>query len=497
MPNVNLDALIPRLDMAAGEYKQTQSGPVYHLKHTELEFGSNTYQVLRKPDFQRETAAWTPEKVRDLVLAYATEMLVPAIILWRSPKNDLFVIDGSHRLSSLIAWMQNDYGDGDLSKIFFDDISDVQKAAAKRAKELVEAAVGPWKEIAKALHPDNVDSPYRDIAKVLNMCQLTVQPLLTQDVEQAERSFFKINEQGVPLTDTDKIILLSRNCPNSIAARAINQKGTGHAHWKKFGAAARARIEKLSVDLNLSLFTPAVTSVTVKTPDQPIAGRYSAATALSLLLHTVNQANRLEDFVPSSKDDAESFLAPDKTGVTTERFLKNAKNVVTRMSNRVDTDYMKSLDLHPFVYFYSDRGRHQPSAFLATVELIAGWQDKQRLFDFTLHRDAFESFLIQHKDFLQQIVRSTRGGLRAVHAIKKFFEFVLAKVALGSTDDEIVAALQSSSEFEFLKVSSVPTEEEVGVEFSVGTKSQVVVSEGLQKKPSGVRYAMLAFRIAD
>src|SRR6185437_3400701 len=99
-----------------------------------------------------------------------------------------------------------------------------------------------------------------------------------------------------------------------------------------------------------------------------------------------------------------------------------------KMSNRVDTDYMRSLDLHPFVYFYSDRGRHQPSAFLATVELIAEWEDKQRLFDFTLNRAAFENFLVQHKDFLQQIVRSTRGGLKAVHAIKKFFEFVLAKV---------------------------------------------------------------------
>lgn len=59
---VNLDALIKRQDMAAGENKPPQT--IGNIKHTELESGANTYNVLRKPDFQRETSIWTPEKVR-------------------------------------------------------------------------------------------------------------------------------------------------------------------------------------------------------------------------------------------------------------------------------------------------------------------------------------------------------------------------------------------------------------------------------------------------
>jgi hypothetical protein len=35
--------------------------------------------------------------------------LIPAIILWRSTGGYLFVIDGSHRLSALSAWV-NDQG---------------------------------------------------------------------------------------------------------------------------------------------------------------------------------------------------------------------------------------------------------------------------------------------------------------------------------------------------------------------------------------------------
>ncbi|MEH2463120.1 hypothetical protein [Nostoc sp.] len=48
--------------------------------------------------------------------------LIPVISLWRSPGGYLFVIDGSHRLSALAAWVNDDYGDGTISKLFYDSI---------------------------------------------------------------------------------------------------------------------------------------------------------------------------------------------------------------------------------------------------------------------------------------------------------------------------------------------------------------------------------------
>src|SRR5437868_5924281 len=90
---VNLDALIPRDDMASGDASKMRADAIYHLKHTDLTYENNQYQVLRKPDFQRETYSWTPEKVCDLISSYAKESLVPAIVLWRSPANLLFLID--------------------------------------------------------------------------------------------------------------------------------------------------------------------------------------------------------------------------------------------------------------------------------------------------------------------------------------------------------------------------------------------------------------------
>lgn len=46
---------------------------------------------------------------------------------------NIFVIDGSHRVSSLVAWVNDDYGDGEISKTFFkDEIPNEQKRIAKK-----------------------------------------------------------------------------------------------------------------------------------------------------------------------------------------------------------------------------------------------------------------------------------------------------------------------------------------------------------------------------
>jgi Protein of unknown function DUF262 len=466
---VNLDALLRRQDMGAGENRPPQT--VGNIKHTELVSGSNTYSVLCKPDFQRETSIWTPDKVRDLILAYVNEDLVPAIILWRSPSNDLFVIDGAHRLSSIIAWVNNDYGAGTISNAFFGEMPKTQKDAAKKTKELVEEAVGAYSDISSAFTTPNTPQRYIEIAKRLVNCSIKVQPLETPDVEKAERSFFKINQQGVPLTETEQTLLRSRNCPNAIAARAINQRGTGHPHWKKFGDAAKAEIEKLAQDLHGHFFSPALEMSTIKTSILPIGGRYSPATSLELLLNAINLANKVEE-------GTQSQVPPDTDGTKTIEFLKRTRGVIIRMSNRIDTDYMKSLDLHPLVYFYSDTGRHIPSSFLAIVEFIRDYAEPDRFKDFTKVRKPFEEFLVEHKDFFRQIVIKTRGGKKAVRKMKEFFLFLVEQCETVKSSKETVEALQVSPDFSFLKLPS-PREDEVGADLSPAVKSKVIIREKL------------------
>ncbi len=475
---VVLDALIPRQDFEAGS-TNTLVGSFDRITASELEPNKATYSILRKPDFQRPTYDWSPEKVRDLVAAFVEEDLVPAIILWRSPSNDLFVIDGCHRLSSLIAWVQDDYGDGVVSKAFYkDDIPKSQKVIADKTRSLINDLVGPYRDIANAFANPHSSPQYIETAKKLASRALYVQWLVTGDAEKAERSFFKINQQGTAIDTTELRLLRARTRPNALAARAIIRRGTGHVYWKKFDADKRAEIEKLAQEINSCLFTPPLDTSTIKTMDIPIAGRLNSS--LPLLFDMINISNKVE--VPEEhkkpKDEAiEKSLPPeDKDGAATIQFLRNAK----RIAQRISSVEPLSLGLHPAVYFYSDNGRHQPSSFLAIVTLIQEFELKDRFVKFTLHRRKFEDFLISHKDFSNQLLRQYRGAVKGVPKLKELFNKVLGYIEQGKEDKAIVTAIQK--DFAFLKIPTIEATTSKK-DFDSGAKSKAFLKNALANSP--------------
>lgn len=101
--------------------------------------------------------------------------LIPAIILWRSSSGFLFVIDGSHRLSSLIAWINDDYGDGRISKQFYDGIiPDEQLGIAEDTRKTIRKRIGTYDDYRLALkNPEKVKSEIIHRAK--NLAALAIQ----------------------------------------------------------------------------------------------------------------------------------------------------------------------------------------------------------------------------------------------------------------------------------------------------------------------------------
>ena len=155
---VNLDALVPRGDFAMGEGANIVEAPGDE-KLSLAHFGSPFFTgVLRKPEFQRETLHWPPQKVVDLVAAFLDRRLIPAVILWRAG-NFNFVVDGAHRISALFAWICNDYGDGDRSKRLFGAVLPPEQIEiANKARKLMHKQIGPY-DLYKAGvdHPGAVD----------------------------------------------------------------------------------------------------------------------------------------------------------------------------------------------------------------------------------------------------------------------------------------------------------------------------------------------------
>ena len=187
---VNLDALIPRLEFevesGASNFNQLDKIPLRELESGFL------LPMLRKPDFQRETARWTPAKVVDLVRTFLDGDLIPAIILWQSGKY-VFVIDGAHRLSALMAWIANDYGDRSASVKFFDSqIPEEQKRVAERTRRLMADEVGSWADYVQAkADRDSVSEKMQNRLARIATNYLVAQWVPAGDVKTASIHFSK------------------------------------------------------------------------------------------------------------------------------------------------------------------------------------------------------------------------------------------------------------------------------------------------------------------
>ena len=175
---------------------------------------ARVFHALRKPDFQRETNEWDSEKICRLIESYVNVDLIPAVIFWNASDSHTFVIDGAHRLSALASWVNNDYGDGEVSKQFYGKIEDEQLSIAEKTRTLIRKRIGPYSDYLLAVtNPDKVSEKIVDKSKKIGLLSLQIQ-WVHGDQKNAETSFFKINQQGQRLTKTEITLLENRRKPN-------------------------------------------------------------------------------------------------------------------------------------------------------------------------------------------------------------------------------------------------------------------------------------------
>ena len=256
MAKVSLDALIDREDFEIAESlnpgKKKDSISIEDLKNDSFFISS-----LRKPDFQRETNEWDAEKICQFIESFVHGDLIPAIILWRSTSGVIFVIDGAHRISALVAWMNDDYGDGSITKQLFDGIvPQEQLQIAEDARKLIRKNIGTYGDYKLALtNPDKIQPFIIPLAKNLGALAIQLQ-WVEGDINSAEKSFLKINQQAAPIDPVELKLLASRKKPNCIAARAIMKSGKGHKYWSKFSNDIQSQIQDIAKEINEILFSP-------------------------------------------------------------------------------------------------------------------------------------------------------------------------------------------------------------------------------------------------
>ena len=442
---VNLDALIPREDFAVEADPQVGT-PLDKISITHLEgpfFGPD----LRKPDFQRETAQWTPQKVVDLIRAFVDADLIPAVILWRSGKY-IFVIDGAHRLSALLAWISDDYGDRQRSLDFFGGrITDEQRKVAEKTRKLVNKTFGSYQDfLAYRKNPVSAPASLQKRLSNLSVNSIIAQWVPSTDAESAENSFFKINQAATPIDPVEKRILKARRSASAIAARAIVHAGTGHKYWSNFDRASREAIEQASHAIHNALYQPPIAGHPVTTLDVPVAGK--GYNALPFVFDLVNESNKVGAADTSTKKDVAENLPIDENGALTLDYLQT----VQKRINRITGDSAISLGLHPVVYFYTRSGSFQPIAFLATSRFVENLATRNLLGEFTKIRASFEDFLIERKEALSLLVHKFGTGARSLPWLQQYYQRIFDGFAAGKNAQTIQTDFAQNPDFTFLTV---------------------------------------------
>lgn len=475
---VNLDALIGRADLAVpGEAAED----IVSLPITGLEPKGFLYPALRKPDFQRETANWSPEQVADLVRTFAFRDLIPAVILWRAGK-DVFVIDGAHRLSALIAWVHDDYGDGEVSRRFFHNfIPEAQIKAAEKARAIVQSEVGSYRDHKVAIeYPDSSRPDIAARAARIGWQDIQSQWIRNADHDKAEKAFFRINQGGTKIDVTEQRILSARQSATALSARAILRAGTGHSYWKKFSEENRTKIEELGREVYDLLFKPSI-SMPISTLDLPTAGQGYGPHVLPMLFDLVNIVNDVQvaDSTRKQKGKDEA-LKIDPNGDATINYLTMTRDLLRRICSK----HAASLGIHPAIYFYSPNGAFQASALLSFVSLIKNWETKD-FREFSEVRSSVESFLLEN-NIIREAIGRLGSGIRSRPRIVSLYKSMIREFMTGNNPKDFYASLRKNEEFSFLLSHPNTTPvylESAGGEFTRGTKGAAYLRDALPVAP--------------
>ena len=228
---VYLDHLIKRENLRFHRSREIVSSsgmPTLRMGDLFRDHPSSRANSLRKPDFQRTTWSWTAEDCVSLLDSIINEQVIPSIIMWTSPENGYdYVLDGGHRISVVLARLNDNWGDNLPSEIYRDEEEEkIIKQAAWEVRSLVKAKIGSINDFQEA------DKEFNQAVMSDKAPRLVLPPItfnrgifyqrlkkgeigfhilwVIGDYEKAEQSFLKINKGGNPLSVWEKALVENR-----------------------------------------------------------------------------------------------------------------------------------------------------------------------------------------------------------------------------------------------------------------------------------------------
>jgi len=393
---------------------------------------------LRKPDFQRTTWAWTPEECVSLLESVINKQVIPSIIMWESPENGFhYILDGGHRISVVLAWLKNDWGE----KFTADDIDDEQlqmiRHASIQVSQLVQIKIGniqtydsAEKELVRAV--DEGKSPKEELPPNTFRQGVFYQSLLKGDIsfhvlwvrgdyKTAEQSFLKINKSGRQLSEWETTLVENRNSSFARSVMSISSGSTAPHYWPEdntrnsLDSDLQQKVREILSDIKYLqniLFQPTYT-----TPIQQLQQPFLVASIQDRPRYVAELLTITEGF-RGQEPETQKLLIQHPDG-DAEQIINNGWNLLRKAVDIFEhlngnSNQPKSLALVPALYFYSDAGRYVRSLLYGFIYwMFKGSEEdilnRKKLF--TVYRSGFEQVIRSDKSaIVSTFSRKTGSG---------------------------------------------------------------------------------------
>ena len=470
MSYVYLDHLIPReaflykssQDFAAAEADPTPRVSLLMLDNSNAQRRGGFRAQLRKPDFQRATWAWTPEQCVSLLDSLLQFRVVPSVILWHSPDSFIYVLDGGHRVSVLLAYLEDDWGDKRGLEHLPSSKIDETRATAQHVRDLMrQRGIASFKEHKEA------DEIYWSLLEREKEDKNAVESQMNPQQRQLANSYrswsikdigFSIQWVNGTYTDAEESFV------------RINSSGTNLSEWEiQFVRHRKSSFARLVTSLVHPEFVQRCwpvkdeTGALLSQRDQDSVGQILAySRRIADLLwepKNTNNGDRLRPLlVPSLSDPGKTpfyigellTLIQGESGrqTRTEEMLKRdaATNAVELIANgsalaqktlsalqHLRGQTSQSLGIVSSAYFYNADGIHIRSllyGFLFWINFGTDQEVLERKRFFCAYRDEFEkAFLLKKKDVITLISRKSGSGAEVTLQTTRYFNGLLELVS--------------------------------------------------------------------
>ncbi len=459
---VYLDHLIRRENLRYQRPAQTGESlderPNYLLLN-ELRKDRTRSGKLRKPDFQRATSAWEPADCCSLLETIVNKQIVPSIIMWQNQDNLLdYILDGAHRVSVVMAWFNNDWGESAIrSEDFLGTDEDREKIykAAQQVRQLVNATVGDIKDyeaaqvefdrIVEAGASPREKMAIRDFDRARFYTRLergSIQfPVLwvLGDYRNAEASFLKINKSGKQLYEWERILVENRDSSFARIIMSVAFPATAKRYWPEKAEDGidddllKERVETILskvAKIHSALLTP-VLRQPLRSAHQPLL----APPAIEKKPFWVGEFLTVVEGRKGTLAETTNLLARDKSD-SADVITRNANQLLDHAVLAVDHisgESSRSLQLVPTIYFYSEGGAPLRGFLYGWLYWLLSGSDsdvnlRKKIFS-ALRKPFEETLLEQKKDLTTRFGRGIGSGSEITGQWASFLDELLLLLA--------------------------------------------------------------------